>query len=198
MHVFINDREIQTGAHGGATVGEIVEASRMHVDPREIVTAVVLDGVEINAGDEPRYARRAAGSVERLVIRTASPAAFTADKRRSLVGALDQVAERTRIVVVLLREAETRAANGLLANLMEEVRLSMLLDYQLALLASDAPSEARQAIADLAPALLDAEERRAWDTLAGLLDTRLAPIIEGWAASTRARLDAGASSAAAS
>ena len=190
MHVFINEREVATGAAAGATVGEIVEASRMHVDPSEIVTTVALDGVEFHAGDEERYNRRVAAGVGRLDISTRSPAAFAADKRRSLASTLDEVAGRTRIVVELLRRSESRAANGLLACLMEELRLTLLLDYQLSLLAADAQSDARAAIAQLAPRLLDAEERRAWDVLAGLLESDLAPTLERWAASTRARVAA--------
>jgi len=190
MHVFINEQEIMAAAVPGATVGEIVEASRMHVDPSEIVTAVELDGVEFHAGDEERYARRTASSVQRLRISTLTPIAFEADKRRSLADTLDAVAARARMVVTLLRESETRSANGLLACLMEEVRLTMLLDYQLALLAADAPSAARDEIATLAPQLLEAEEQRAWTRLATLLDTTLAPLLERWATATRARLAA--------
>jgi len=190
MHVFINEREIPAGAAAGATVGEMIEASRMHVDPSEIVTAVALDGVEFNAGEEERYGRRAAAGVGRLDIRTRTPVEFAADKRRSLAATLDEVAARTRTVVELLRRADTRAANGLLACLMEELRLTLLLDYQLSLLAADAPSDARAAIGELAPRLLDAEERRAWDVLAGLLETGLAPTLERWAAATRARVPA--------
>lgn len=189
MHVFINEQEIPAGASGAATVGEVVEASRMHVDPSEIVTTVALDGIEFHAGEADRYGRRSAASVERLVITTRSPAAFAADKRRSLAETLEAVAERTAMVVQLLQRSDVRSANGLLACLMEELRLTLLLDYQLALLAADAPSDARETIARLAPELLAAEEGRAWDVLAGLLETKLVPTLQHWAADTRARLD---------
>ncbi len=192
MHVFINEQEILAGAVLGATVGEIIEASRMHVDPTEIVTEVELDGVAFHAGDEAQYARRAAKSVQQLKVRTQTPTAFAADKRRSLAETLDAVAERARMVGLLLRESKTRSANGLLACLMEELRLTLLLDYQLALLAADEPSAAREDIATLAPQMLAAEEQRAWDTLATLLDGSLAPVLERWAVATRARLDAAA------
>jgi hypothetical protein len=193
MHVFINEQEIMVGAIPGATVGEIVEASRMHVDPTEIVTEVELDGVAFHAGDEQQFARRAATGVQRLTIRTRTPAGFAADKRRDLAATLDAVAQRTRIVVTLLRESNTRTANGLLACLMEELRLTLLLDYQLSLLAEDALSTiARDEIATLAPMMLDAEEHRAWERLAIILDTKLAPVLERWATATRARLDAAA------
>lgn len=192
MHVFINEQEITAGAMPGATIGEVLEASRMHVDPSEIVTTVELDGVRFHAGDEQQYARRAAKSVQQLKIATLSPLAFAAEKRRSLADTLDAVAERTRMVVALLRGSETRSANGLLACLMEELRLTLVLDYQLALLAADQPSAARDEIAVLAPRLLAAGEKRSWGTLASLLDESLAPCLDRWAASTRARLDAAA------
>jgi glutamyl/glutaminyl-tRNA synthetase len=191
MHVFINEQEIIAGATPGATVGEVVEASRMHVDPTEIVTEIELDGVAFHAGDEQQFARRAATGVQSLKIRTRSPAAFASDKRRDLAETLDAVAERTRMVVTLLRESNTRTANGLLACLMEELRLTLLLDYQLSLLAEDALSTiAREEISTVAPQLLNAEEKRSWELLAQLLEKKLAPSLERWAAATRARLDA--------
>lgn len=193
MRVFINDLEISSTAPAGATIGEVVDASRMHVDPSEILTIVELDGVAFHAGEDAQYARRSAAGVGTLRVHTRSPLAFAADKRRDLAETLDAVAARTRLVVTLLRQSNTRAANSLLASLMEELRLTLLLDYQLAMLAEDAPSAiAREEIATLAPQMLKAEERKSWDTLAGLLDDALAPTLERWAASTRARLDAAA------
>jgi hypothetical protein len=73
---------------------------------------------------------------------------------------------------------------------MEELRLTLLLDYQLALLAADEPSQAREEIATIAPRLLEAEEKQSWETLADLLDASLSPALERWAATTRARLAA--------
>ena len=192
MRVFINEQEIPSTAPAGATVGEVVEASRMHVDPTEILTVVELDGVAFHAGDEEQFARRAASGVAALKIRTATPTAFAADKRRGLAETLDAVAARTRLVVKLLRQSETRSANGLLACLMEELRLTILLDYQLSMLAEDAPSPARDEIAVLAPQMLHAEEKKKWDMLARLLDDSLAPLLDRWATATRARLDAAA------
>ena len=190
MHVFINEQEIPSGASAGMTVGEVIEASRMHVDPTAIVTAITLDGVEFHAGDEDRYNRRGASGVQTLVITTRSPSEFAAEKRKGLAEALDSVAERTRLVATLLRQSESRSANGLLACLMEELRLTLLLDYQLSILAADEPSKARDEIAAIAPQLLRAEEQHSWETLAELLDASLSPTLERWAASTRARLAA--------
>lgn len=192
MRVFINEQEIPSTAPAGATVGEVVEASRMHVDPTEILTVVELDGVAFHAGDEEQFTRRAASGIGAMTMRTATPTAFAADKRRGLAETLDAVAARTRLVVTLLRQSETRSANGLLACLMEELRLTLLLDYQLSMLAEDAPSAARDEIAVLAPQMLHAEEKKKWDMLARLLDDSLAPILDRWATATRARLDAAA------
>ncbi len=57
MHVYINEQEVMAGTTPGATIGEVIEASRMHVDPTEIVTSVELDGVAFHAGDDKQYAR---------------------------------------------------------------------------------------------------------------------------------------------
>lgn len=51
--------------------------------------------------------------------------------------------------------------------------LTLVRDYQLAMLAKDAPSAAPATRALLAPQLLDAEEKREWDSLATLLDAGL-------------------------
>lgn len=190
MHVFINEREITTGAAAGATIGEVVEASRMHVDPTEILTVIELDGVAFHAGDEDHYVRRAASGVRQLKISTCTPTAFAADKRGSLAETLAAVAARTRLVVTLLRQSETQSANGLLACLMEELRLTLLLDYQLSILAEDAPSGARDELAVIATQLLEAEEKKSWDSLANILDGGLAPLLDRWAEATRARLAA--------
>ena len=63
MHIFINEREVGALDAVGATVGEMIEALGVHVDPNEIVTTVELDGVQFSAGDEDRFARRAAAGV---------------------------------------------------------------------------------------------------------------------------------------
>ena len=57
--------------------------------------------------------------------------------------------------------------------------LTLLLDYQLSMLAEDALSTiiAREEIATVAPQLLNAEEKRSWELLAQLLEKKLAPTL---------------------
>src|SRR6185369_14601670 len=99
MHVFINEREVGAVEASGATVGEMIEALGVHVDPDEIVTTVEIDGVTFSAGEEERWARRAAGNVRRLVLGTATPAAFARSMRAELAAAVDVVAAKVELVV---------------------------------------------------------------------------------------------------
>src|SRR5262245_48658116 len=120
MHIFINEREVGTLDAAGATVGEMVEALGVHVDPNEIVTTVELDGVRYSAGEEERFARRTAASVRRLVLGTSTPAAFAATMRDELANALDIIASKVDAVVGLFGSGDDRDANTLLASLLEE------------------------------------------------------------------------------
>ena len=104
MHVFINEREIMAGAVPAAPPS--ARSSRRAACtsiPSEIVTDVALDGVEFHAGDEERYARRAARGVQQ----PGDPHPVTPPPSRRqapmLAETLDAVAQRTRIVVQLLR-----------------------------------------------------------------------------------------------
>jgi hypothetical protein len=182
MRIFINDREVATMTPGGATVGDIVEAARVHVDPGDIMTSVRVDGVSYGAGGDDRHLRRSAADVATLVVETETPVVFVAGKRRGLIEAAAVLAAKVRRVVELLRASDEQGANRLLAALMEELRLALLLDQQLATLDGGTPAGAQEEIRRLAPALLEAQERRAWQSLAGLLDERLAPILETWSA----------------
>jgi hypothetical protein len=167
-------------APAGATVGEMVEAARVHVDPGEIVVAVNVDGRRLQAGEDDRYLRRPAAGIAEMVLDTQQPAAFAADKRRRLADASVVIGAKVRRVAMLLRGADERAGNSLLAALMEELRLALLLDQQLATLEGTRPSAARDEIRTLAPEMLAVQERREWTRLATLLEERLAPILESW------------------
>src|SRR5438105_15760103 len=98
MHVRINEREIGPLVPGDATIGEMIEAVRVHVDPSEIVTTIEIDGAAFSAGEEDRWTRRAAAPVKRLVLATATPIAFARAKRRELAGALVVIAAKVRVV----------------------------------------------------------------------------------------------------
>ena len=191
MHIYINDRDVGAISAGGATVGEIFEAARVHVDPRNIVTAVELDGAVHRVGDDDRYLKRSADGVGTFVLRTQTPANFASGKRRDLAAAAAVLAAKVRRVATLLREGDERGGNSLLAALMEELRLALLLDHQIATLDGKPAGEAQDAIRVIAPMLLEAQEHRAWGTVAELLETRLVGVLEGWST----RLDADAASA---
>jgi hypothetical protein len=165
MHVFINDREVGPLPETDATVGEIIEAVAVHIDPDEIVTALELDGVVYSAGEEERYAQRRASAVRRLVVITQTPRVFGAAMRAEMAAALSVVAAKVEMVVDLFRSGDERGANRLLAALMEELRLVLVLDHQLATL-------------DGAPAAPALEDVRA------LLAGRLAPTLKAWSQAT--------------
>jgi hypothetical protein len=186
MHVFINEREVGAVEAAGATVGEMIEALGVHVDPNEIVTSVELDGVAYSAGDDDRYNRRAAASVARLVLGTTTPATFALHMRRELASAVAVIASKVALVVQRFSAGDDRAANALLAALLEELRLALVLEQQVATLDGTVVREAVEPVAALAPALLDAQERRAWSELAGVLADRLAPVLHAWSAAEEA------------
>jgi len=186
MHVFINEREVGTLEAVGTTVGEMIEALGVHVDPDQIVTSVELDGVRYSAGEEQRYARRAATSVGRLVLGTTTPGAFAADMRGELAAALEIVASKIDRVVELFRRGGDRDANALLAALLEELRLALVLEQQVRILDGQTSRGGAGSVAAIAPELLEAQEQRAWATVAALLEERLGPALRSWAQDQRA------------
>ena len=186
MHIFINERQVGALDAVDATVGEMIEALGVHVDPNEIVTAVELDGVQYSAGDEDRFTRRAAASVRRLVLGTSTPAAFASSMRVELANALEIVASKVDVVVDLFKRGDDRDANKLLAGLLEELRLALVLEQQVTTLDGAVAREGGDTVTTLAPELLMAQERRAWSELAALLADRLAPALRTWSRSQRA------------
>ncbi len=180
MDVFINEREVGAVEAAGATVGEMIEALGVHVDPDEIVTTVEIDGVTFSAGEEERYARRAAANVRRLVLGTATPAAFARCMRAELAAAVEVVASKVDLVVTRFHVGDDRHANALLAALMEELRLALVLEQQVTTLDGALVPEAAEPVRSVAPALLSAQERRAWGELARLLAEQLAPALRAW------------------
>ncbi len=186
MHIFINEREVGVIDAIGTTVGEMIEGLGVHVDPSEIVTTVELDGVCYSAGEEERFARRAAATVGRLVLRTATPATFAAGMREELAAALEVVAAKMDAVVGLFRRGDDRDANALLAALLEELRLALVLEQQITTLDGCVAGDGAETVSALAPALLEAQEHRAWGEVAALLGERLAPALRAWSRSQRA------------
>ena len=180
MHIFINERAVGPVSAAGATIGDIVEAAGVHIDPSEIVTGIELDGVGYSAGDEDRFARRSAAGVERLVINTQPPAEFASAMRGEIAAALHIIGAKVTQVVTLFGRGDERGANKLMAALLEELRLALVLDRQLARLDGTPAVTPIEEIRELAPLLLSAQERRAWSEVRDLLATRIAPLLQAW------------------
>jgi hypothetical protein len=180
MRVFINDREVGLLPPSDATIGEIIEAFRAHVDPSEVVTAIELDGQVFNAGDEAQFSRRPARGVERFAITTKTPRALAVEIHGEVRVALAILASKVERVVALFRQGDDRGANGLLAQLMEELRLVLLLDRQVAAIDASLGGLPCDEVGEIATALLQAQQGRAWGELGGLLEGRLLPALRGW------------------
>jgi hypothetical protein len=178
MHVSINERDIGPVEPGAATVGELVEALAVHVDPGDVLTAISLDGAEFSAGDADRFASRAAISVARLGLTTMSPLAFAAAKRVEVAAVVATIGARTRTVAASLRAGDVASGGDGLATLAEELRLALVLAEHLSILDGDPPILPDDALAAVLPALVGAAERRDWARVADLLDTDLAALLE--------------------
>jgi len=178
MLVFINDREIGAFSNEAATVGEVVDALRVHVDPSEVMTAVEVDGEVFSAGHESRYARRLARNIDRLVIATSPPRELARAMQTEARAALGVIAAKTTRVIELFRSGDDRAANRLLAALLEELRLALVLDRQVVALDPSISGLPIGDVEELATPLLAAQKGRRWDELAALLSQQLLPWLE--------------------
>lgn len=194
MQVFVNDRQIVEIAPEGATVGELVEAVGVHVDPREILTAVALDGEVFSAGDEARFARRPAASVRRLTLTTSTVPAFAARLREDVRAALRTIVARLEQATDGLGRGDTAHAQQLLAAALDELRLALILDQQSVQLAGGALLTAQEQLEPLAEDLLAAQRRGDRAATRLLLAERLLPLLRGWDADATRRHDRAARS----
>jgi hypothetical protein len=180
MHVLINEREVGVLATGPATVGEVVEAMRVHVDPAEILTAIEIDGVALSAGEEERWSRRAATAVERLVLRTETAAGFVEVRQRDLASSAAAIAVRLADVAVRFQAGDARDANAVLAALMEELRLALLLAEQLAMIAGAPAPAIGEQLQPVIGRLIGAQEAKDWSRLGTALGGDLVPLLAAW------------------
>lgn len=181
MQLYINDHEMGSIAPGVATVGEMVEALRSQVDPREVVIAVEIDGEVFSAADEKHWSRRTAAAVERLGLASRTPATLGPMLREEARAALHIIAVKLERVLADLARGDGRGANRLLADLLEELRLALVLDGQAAQLDGARRLAAPEDLADPANALLEAQRRRDPAELHRLLENQLAPLLRAWA-----------------
>ena len=193
MQIFVNDRPIGEVAGERATVGELVEALGVHVDPGEILTAIALDDQVFSAGDAARYARRPAAGVRRMTLTTCSVPAFAAQLRDDAREALLSIERRLELVVEGLGRGEVREAHGELAVALDELRLMLIVDQQAMQLGAGETFTVQDDVAPLAEALLGAQRRADNAATRSLLAERLLPLLRGWHARATARAGAGGS-----
>jgi len=180
MEIFVNERPIGEVAAERATVGELVEALGVHVDPGEILTTITLDDEVISAGDETRYARRRAAGVHRMTLTTCTVPVFAARLRRNAREALLSIEGRLERVVDTLGRGEMREAHGELAVALDELRLMMVLDHQAMQLGAGQTFSAQDELTPLAEALLGAQRRADTGATRKLLADSLLPLLRGW------------------
>ena len=187
MQVFVNDRQVADLAAERATVGELVEALGVHVDPSEILTEVALDGEVFSAGDDARYARRPAAGVRRLTLTTSTVPAFAARLRADVRGALKTIVQRLEQATDGLGQGETARAQQLLSVALDELRLVLILDQHTVQLAGGAALTAQAELEPLAEDLLTAQRRGDRTATRVLLAERLLPLLRDWDASAARR-----------
>jgi hypothetical protein len=182
MQVFVNERQIADVAAERATVGEVVEALGVHVDPSEVLTMVALDEEVFSAGDDARFARRPAAGVHRLTLTTSTIPAFAARLRDDVRMALASILGRLEHIVDALGQGRVRDAHGELAIALDELRLVLVLDQHTVQLAGGEAMTEQDALTPLAEALLGAQRRADTGATRTLLAERLLPMLRGWSA----------------
>ncbi|MBY0280516.1 hypothetical protein K2Z84_34710 [Candidatus Binatia bacterium] len=180
MQIFVNDRALGEIDAARVTVGEVVEALGVHVDPGEILSTVALDEEVIAAGDDERYARRPAAGVRRLTLSTCSTGAFAARLRADAREALASIEGRLRRVIDALGAGEMRAAHGELAIALEELRLMLLVDQHAMQLDGGQRFSAAEEVEPVAEALLGAQRRADGVATRTVLAERLLPLLRDW------------------
>lgn len=187
MQVFVNDRQVGDLAAERATVGELVEALGVHVDPSEILTEVALDDEVFSAGDDARYARRPAAGVRRLRLTTSSVPVFAARLRADVGAALKTIVRRLEQATEGLGHGDTARAQQLLSVALDELRLVLILDQHTVQLAGGTAMTAHAELEPLAEDLLTAQRRGDRAATRVLLAERLLPLLRGWDASAARR-----------
>lgn len=187
MQVFVNDRQVGDLAAERATVGELVEALGVHVDPSEILTEVALDGEVFSAGDDARYARRPAAGVRRLTLTTSTVPVFAARLRTDVRAALKTIVVKLEQATDGLGQGDMARAHQLLSVALDELRLVLILDQHTVQLAGGTALTAQSELEPLAEDLLSAQRRGDRAATRVLLAERLLPLLRSWDASAARR-----------
>lgn len=182
MQIFINERPVEAVGDGVATVGELVDALAVYVDPGEVVTRVTIDGASFSAGDEARYARRAAAGVGRLALTTRTRPELAAELRAAVYEALRHIRAKVHLASEGLVRGARADAQRAIGAAVEELRLALILDGQAAALGAGPGIGQVDELIGLAEALLAALERRDAERMRALLADRLLPLLDRWGA----------------
>jgi hypothetical protein len=179
MQVFINEQEIGALSVDGTTVGEVIEALSVHVPVDHVVTGIDLDGECFRAGGDETWTRRASGGVHRLHLRTQGPESLAHDLLEEVVEALRVITAKVDRVVELFGARDERAAQTLLATLVEELHLVLVLEENVAALSAGSPRLSVSDFEHVAARLVDSQERGATAETARLLAEGLRPLLVG-------------------
>lgn len=182
MQIFINERPVEAVGEGAATVGELIDALAVYVDPDEVVTRVTIDGASFSAGEEARYARRAVAGVGRLALTTRTRPELAAELRAAVFEALRHIREKIFLASEGLGRGATADAQRAIGAAVEELRLALILDGQAEALGANPGIGRVDELAGLAEELLAALERRDAARMRVLLADRLLPLLDRWSA----------------
>jgi hypothetical protein len=181
MRLFVDQREIgPLSSDPASTVGEVVEALSPEVGPGRIVVAVELDGERFHAASKGPWQRRRAASVLGLRLVTSPPAEVARDLRRDVGLALELISGKLDVVLRDLGRGERRTAGKMLAELLEELRLVLVLDREVSLVDGAAAFAEPERLEGVGEQLVAAHERRDHATTVRLLESGLAPLVRSW------------------
>lgn len=187
MQVFVNDRAVGDLAVGRATVGELVEALGVHVDPGEVLTEVALDDEVFSAGENERYARRSAAGLARLTLTTTTIPALVARLRADVCAALPSLTAKLTRAADGLLGADPAPAYALLASALDELRLVLILDQHAVALGGPAALTSHEELAPLAEELLAAQRHGDRARSQRVLAEHVLPLLRRWSTDAEAR-----------
>jgi hypothetical protein len=179
MQVFINEQEIGALSVDGTTVGEVIEALSVHVPVDHVVTAIDLDGECFRAGGDEPWTRRASDGIHRLHLRTQGPESLAHELLGEVAAALGVITAKLDRTVELFSARDGRAAQTLLAALVEDLHLALVLEENVATLSGGSSRLSVSDFEHVAARLVDSQERGATAETARLLADELRPLLVG-------------------
>lgn len=179
MQVLINDRSIEMPTAPGVHAGEVIEALSVHIDPGEVVTEVELDGQRYAAGDND-LAWRPIEEASQLKIVTVSGQSLGEGLRGDVFTALEVVRAKVAKTARLLERGSNLEAQALLGELLEELKLTLVLDAQSSQLAGLAPVTSPESLEVVAADLMRAQEQGNRVEMTQVLGGALEPMLSRW------------------